>query len=253
VNQNTSIKLTLPYILIIALLQTLIAVIPGILLSHQPIRLSGANFIMFVYLFISDFYLLFSRNAYQKGKQVSIQASLVKIVFSAILIYKITGHLTYQYAFILFAYEIFQFLTFSSRYQYQDTIFYTLLNIFFKGCVFNLMLTLQAPYSFQLNKLEPFIFSMFIIGINTLVTQKIYSYLKRNNFYLMWLGITLIGLGGYLYYIFNQRFISLFVLIALISLLIISAACLIRTKQLNKKEFILNITSFILLYFYYRM
>ncbi|MBP2966765.1 hypothetical protein J8385_19520, partial [Acinetobacter baumannii] len=129
--------LTFPFLIIITITQTVISLLPGFLFLRDSSRGPSILTYMLFYLLISDFFQLIGKSSYKKGSFISLPVYGIKLIISTILIFLITQQTAYQFAAILIAYEMFQLLIFSKQFFYVDSIFYSLVNAFFKGIVFN--------------------------------------------------------------------------------------------------------------------
>lgn len=231
------IHFSAPFLILMALIQTLIGVLPGMIRTfHNQTDAKLLVFSFFAYLFLSEIFQFIARIAYRNGRFVAAPIYLLKLVISSLLIFSISSHATFQYGIILFCYEFFQFMMIAKRFAYLDTFFYTILNTFFKGLVFNLLISTQSPFVFTLDLLKPFIPAILLLFILTVFTQGFYSYFLRNrSYFLMGLGTTAIF---YLYCYFNQTALGLsFPKILLVAVLnLIALMLFISSKYPKKKE-----------------
>lgn len=241
----------IPLTFLIAILQTTISLIPGILFlknsSHGALIL---NYMIF-YLLLSDFFQLVGKNTYKKGKSVPLVIYGVKLIISTILIYLIIKQTAIQFGIILLAYELFQMMIFSKQFYYVDSLFYSFTNAFFKGIVFNQLLTISYPFDYDFELIKPFVFSFLIVLFLTIFTQGMYSYLSRQPIFLLLGLLSLIGT----YYLVVQHYMSqqldTWKLISFIVATIISFFLFMKTKKAKKKEFILNLFALASLIIYY--
>lgn len=241
----------IPLTFLIAILQTTISLIPGILFlknsSHGALIL---NYMIF-YLLLSDFFQLVGKNTYKKGKSIPLVIYSVKLIISTILIYLIIKQTAIQFGIILLAYELFQMMIFSKQFYYVDSLFYSFTNAFFKGIVFNQLLTISYPFDYDFELIKPFVFSFLIVLFLTIFTQGMYSYLSRQPIFLLLGLLSLIGT----YYLVVQHYMSqqldTWKLISFIVATIISFFLFMKTKKAKKKEFILNLFALASLIIYY--
>ncbi|UUV98346.1 hypothetical protein [Vagococcus luciliae] len=241
----------IPLTFLIAILQTTISLIPGILFlknsSHGALIL---NYMIF-YLLLSDFFQLVGKNTYKKGKSIPLVIYGVKLIISTILIYLIIKQTAIQFGIILLAYELFQMMIFSKQFYYVDSLFYSFTNAFFKGIVFNQLLTISYPFDYDFELIKPFVFSFLIVLFLTIFTQGMYSYLSRQPIFLLLGLLSLIGT----YYLVVQHYMSqqldTWKLISFIVATIISFFLFMKTKKAKKKEFILNLFALASLIIYY--
>jgi len=241
----------IPLTFLIAIIQTVISLIPGVLFlknsSHGALIL---NYMIF-YLLLSDFFQLVGKNAYKKGKSMPIVIYGLKLIISAILIYLIIQRTAIQFGVVLLAYELFQMMIFSKQFYYVDSLLYSFTNAFFKGVVFNQLLTISYPFDYDFELIKPFIFSFLIVLFLTIFTQGMYSYLSRQPIFLLLGFISLIGI----YYLTIQHYLShqldTWRLVSFIVTTILSLFLFIKFKNTKKKEFILNLFALISLIIYY--
>ena len=156
-------RFTLPFLVFVTLTQTIISLLPGILFLRDSSRGPAILTYMVIYLLISDFFHLIGKASYKKGSFISIPVYGLKLIISTVLIFLITQQTAYQFAVILVAYELFQLLIFSKQFFYIDSILYSLLNAFFKGIVFNQLLTINYPFDYDFSLIKPFIFSFVLV------------------------------------------------------------------------------------------
>lgn len=248
-------KLTLwkniPLTFLIAILQTVISLIPGVLFfknsSHGALILNY----MILYLLLSDFFQLVGKNTYKKGRSMPIAIYGLKLIISAVLIYLIIRQTAIQFGIILLAYELFQMMIFSKQFYYVDSLFYSFTNAFFKGIVFNQLLTISYPFDYDFELIKPFIFSFLIVLFLTIFTQGMYSYLSRQPVFLILGVLSLIGI----YYLVIQHYTShqleTWKLVSFIVVTLLSLFLFMKTKKAKKKEFILNLFALASLVIYY--
>lgn len=244
-------SLSLPYPLIIAVLQTLIATLPGMLLIEDRVDISFALILLFLYLLLSEFFQVFIRTAYANRQSVALNVYVGKVVLSIICIWIISNQLAPQYGVILLMYEVFQYFTFSEKYDYQSTFLYTLLNAFFKGIVFNLVVSIHYPYSFKLIYATPYLFSFLLVVIGTLLTQSLYSQQGRHTGYnrlsAIFFLIVLVYLGFQVY----TKQLAWFLLLPIIMIILGTTWFILRHNNLKKRELTLNVALLLLLFTYY--
>ncbi len=250
-NKTKKGVLALPFMVIVTLLQTTISLLPGILFLRDSSRGPSILSYMIIYLLLCDFFQLVGKASYKKGSFIPIPIYGVKLFLSCILIFMIAKQTAYQFAIILLAYELFQLLIFSKQFFYIDSIFYSLLNAFFKGIVFNQLLTINYPFNYNFNLVKPFIFAFALILFITILTQGMYSFLARHTWFFI-LGVLCLGLLYYL--LITQLIAHETVLWKLILFIICNAGAFyffIKSKNAKKKELLLNVFALISLFIYY--
>lgn len=243
--------LSLPYILMITTMQTAISILPGILFFRDSSQGPHILPYMIAYLLICDFFQIFGRMTYKQGRSLALPAYSLKIILSISLIFMITKETALQFAIILLAYEGFQLLIFSKRFFYIDSITYSLVNAFFKGIVFNQLLTISYPFTYHFDLMKPFIFSFALVLLTTILSQGLYSFLKRQVWFFILAIICLIAI----YYLLITQFkTGELNLVKLFGFMIINLSALyffIKSRNTRKKEFVLNLMTLIGLFIYY--
>ncbi|HCM88870.1 MULTISPECIES: hypothetical protein [Vagococcus] len=241
----------LPFIISVTLLQTTISLLPGVLFLRDSSRGPAILTYMVLYLLLSDFFQLIGKASYKKGTFISIPVYGMKLVASCVLIFMISKQTAYQFALILLAYELFQLLIFSKQFFYIDSIFYSILNAFFKGIVFNQLLTINYPFNYNFDLIKPFIFAFSLILFITILTQGMYSFLSRQSWFFI---LALLSLG-FMYYLLITQYLNQE---TVLWKLIIFGLCnigavyfFLKSKNAKKKELILNLFALISLFIYY--
>lgn len=244
-------SLSFVFIIMLTLLQTAISLTPGILFLSSSSQGPAIVTYMIIYLLVSDFFQIFGKLAYKKGKFISLPAYAVKLGISAVLVFMIAKHTAPQFAIVLIAYELFQILIFSKQFFYIDSLLYSITNAFFKGIVFNQLLTINYPFNYQFDLMKPFIFAFFLILVLTILSQGMYSFLSKQVLFLV---LTILG-TIMVYYLLIQQFLgnelTLLKLILFILCHIASFYFFLRSKNAKKKELILNLFTLIGLIIYY--
>lgn len=241
----------LPFLIITTLTQTLISLLPGILFLRDSNQGPAILTYLVIYLLISDFFHLIGKISYKKGSFISLPIYGIKLVTSTILIFLITQQTAKQFAIILIAYELFQLLIFSKQFFYIDSILYSFLNAFFKGIVFNQLLTITYPFDYNFDLMRPFIFSFVLILFTTILTQGMYSFLNRHGWFLFLAGLCLI----FLYYLLISQYLAHETVLWKVLLFILCNVGAIyffmKSKNAKKKELVLNFFALISLFIYY--
>ncbi|MGY3766723.1 hypothetical protein ACWOAH_09390 [Vagococcus vulneris] len=243
--------LSLPFVIIITCLQTAISIVPGALFFRDSSQ--GPNILpyMIAYLLICDFFHIFGRMTYKQGRSLALPAYSLKIIISVVLIFLITKETAIQFATILLAYEGFQLLTFSKRFFYIDSLSYSVVNAFFKGIVFNQLLTINYPFTYHFDLMKPFIFSFVLILFITILSQGMYSFLKRQAWFLILAVLCLVAIYFLLFRQYQDGSINLLKFIGFTLINLASIYFFLRSKSMHKKEFVLNVMALIGLYIYY--
>lgn len=237
--------------LIIVVIQTIISILPSILFLRNSSQGASVLTFMVIYLLFSDFFQLVGQSSYKKGKFMSIPIYGIKIIISVILILLIIKQTALQFGLILLAYELFQLLTFSKQFFYMDSVLYSLTNAFFKGIVFNQLLTIQYPYNYDFELIQPFIFSFLIVLLITVLTQGMYTFLKRHvKFFILGI-VSLIAIYFLLIHqlIGNQLNIAKFIIFIILN--IGTLYFFLTSDHTKRKEVVLNLFALISLYIYY--
>lgn len=245
------ISRALTYPLLIAFLRTFMAVLPGILLVEDRVDMSLALFLLLLYLLLSEFFQVFIQRANAKGQSLSLNLYVGKVVIGIICIWIITNKLAPQYGIILLMYEVFQFFIFSDKYNYQETLLYTCLNAFFKGIVFNLVISIHYPYSFKPLYFWSYLFSFLIVLIGTLLTQSLYAKGGRNSDFNRLSLISFLILMGYLAYQLYAKHLNWLLLLPMIAVILIETWLIMRHNNQKKRELTLNVALLLLLLIYY--
>lgn len=250
-NQKSDISISLPFTALIVCLQTAISILPGLLIL-QNIEYTSISLLSFIcYLFFSEFFQYFARVAYKNGKFISKGAYITKLIICSSLILLIANKTVFQYGLILIGYEAFQFLNYSRQFHYIDTFAYTFVNAFFKGIVFNQLISITYPFNFKLDLMTPFILSFALLLLLTILTQGFYSYLAKFRSYLFFSSCLLISIYGYLTYLLlfqNFSWVKFF-LLAFVG--IVALSFFFKAKQAKKKEFIASLFVFFTLLIFY--
>ncbi|MBO0476049.1 hypothetical protein DOK76_03135 [Vagococcus sp. DIV0080] len=250
-NTNKNSLSILPFLIFTTLTQTLISLLPGMLFLRNSSRGPAILTYMVLYLLISDFFHLIGKSTYKKGSFISLPVYGVKLIISTILIFLIAQQTAYQFAVILVAYELFQLLIFSKQFFYIDSILYSLLNAFFKGIVFNQLLTINYPFDYQFSLIKPFIFSFVLILFITILTQGMYSFLKRHGWFLFLAASCLV----FLYYLLISQFLAhetaLWKLLIFVLCNLGAIYSFVKSKSPRTKEVVLNLFALVSLFIYY--
>ncbi|MGO3732462.1 MAG: hypothetical protein ACTJHC_04705 [Vagococcus sp.] len=248
---KTKFSLSLPFVIIITVLQTSMSLLPGILYFRDSSKGPSILLYMIIYLLISDFFQLFGKATYKNGKFISIPAYAVKLMIDGFLIFMIAKQTAIQFAVVLIAYELFQLLIFSKQFFYIDSILYSLVNAFFKGMVFNQLLTISYPFNYDFKLIEPFIFAFTMILFITILSQGIYSFLSKQAWFLLLAILCLI----LIYYLLITQFLAndlvLWKMVVFITSNIGALYFFMKSKNARKKEIILNLFALIGLFIYY--
>lgn len=249
--KKSSHLLVLPFIVLITCLQTGLSILPGVLFLRHS---SQGPFILpylIIYLLISDFFQLIGKATYKKGQFVSVPVYSVKIIISCLLIFLIGKETAIQFIPILIAYEIFQLLIFSKQFFYIDSIFYSLTNAFFKGIVFNQLLTISYPFDYHFSLMKPFIFSFLIWLLLTVLTQGMYSFLSKHG---LFLSLSLVSLVAIYYLLINQYLDQSLSLIQLFIFIITTIGTIfffLKSKNSRKKELVISCFALLSVFIYY--
>lgn len=250
-NKTKKSVFALPFMVIITLLQTTISLLPGVLFLRDSSRGPAILTYMVVYLLLSDFFQLIGKASYKKGSFIPIPIYAIKLIISCLLIFMIAKQTAYQFAIILIAYELFQLLIFSKQFFYIDSVFYSLLNAFFKGIVFNQLLTINYPFNYSFSLVKPFIFAFALILFITILTQGMYSFLSRHAWFFL---LAIVSLGLVYYLLISQFMAQETVLWKLILFVLCNIGAIyffLKSKNAKKKELLLNVFALISLFIYY--
>lgn len=242
---------SLTYPLLIAVLRTLIAILPGMLLVEERVDISFALVLLIIYLLLAEFFQVFIQRAFANNQPVSLNLYVGKVVIGIICIWIITNKLAPQYGIILLMYEVFQFITFSEKYNYQDSLLYTCLTAFFKGIVFNLVISINYPYSFKALYFWPYFFSFLIVLIGTLLTQSLYAKQGRSSYFNRISAVSFLILIGYLAYQVSSKYLNWWLLLPLIAVILLATWFILRNNNQKKRELALNAALILILFIYY--
>lgn len=245
------IKKNLPgpvFILIIASLQTLASLLPGIILMEDGVKITGGLSLFIIYLLFSDLTLVLLRS---HGQSVPLPIYIVKIAFSIIFIWFISAQLSFQHGIILIAYEVFQFLNFSFIYNYNQRLSYPFMTAFFKGIVFNLIISLKSPYRLQVSLLKPYLFSFVLLLTVTFLRQAFDQTAERKHDQRPLVGASALALVVLLVWQLQHGQLVLGQLITMIVLTFISFAYFIWEENIRRADFGLNLGTVIVLFIYY--
>ncbi|MGY3750025.1 hypothetical protein [Vagococcus acidifermentans] len=169
----------------IILLQTAASILPA-----WQINISSSNVFepwwqLIFYLLLCEIFQSFAKLMNRKGKFVPLIFYIIKIAASFLLIYSITSKTTFYFALIFIAYEFFQLLSIAKQFKFVESISYTLLNSFFKGMVFNLVIVVDRPFVFNLDLFKPFVISTALFLMLTSLIQGLYAYQRKKFPYLI--------------------------------------------------------------------
>lgn len=245
------ISQALTYPLLIAVLRTLMAILPGMLLVEDRVDISFALVLLLLYLLLSEFFQVFIQRAYANKQPVSLNIYVGKVVVGIISIWIITNKLAPQYGIILLMYEVFQFFIFSEKYNYQETFLYTCLNAFFKGIVFNLVISIHYPYAFKPFYFWSYLFSFLIVLIGTLLTQSLYATGGRSSDFNRLSLISFLILIGYLAFQIYGRHFNWLLLLPMLGVILLAAWYIMRHNNQKKRELTLNGALLLILFIYY--
>lgn len=190
--------------------QSALSILPGVLLYYQQ---QGQNWqgalLLIIYLFVSNLSELAVRLQYRKENHFPIAAYTIKLFICSFLILWFASVSQYQFALILFAYELFQTLANSRQFFYLDSFYYTILNPIFKGFALNLLFLMKAPIFFDPQQITALLPAFFVSIVITLFQQGQVSLKNRKSFFLMgFLILSLVTWGGIIYLHLAKDFYS---------------------------------------------
>lgn len=250
-NKKRSVSSSLGFIILTTLLQTVLSLLPGFLYYQDNPQGPMILPYMLVYLLLCDFFQVFTRALYKKGRSLSIFIYAIKILISGGLIYMVASQTAYQFVLILGAYEVFQLLILSKHFFYIDSIMYSVTNAIFKGLVFNQLLTISYPFDYDFQSMKPFIFAFFLILFITILTQGMYSFLSKQAWFLLLSLVCLITIYYLLYMQLQNGILPMWKFISFIAANIISLFFFAKSTNAKKKELVLYIFGLIGLLVYY--
>ncbi len=250
-NETRKIPISLPFSILMAIVQTIISILPGLLLLENKDGTTIATFSFIAYLFISEIFQYLIRLANKNGVFVNPLFYIGKLALSSFLIFSIANATILQYAIILFSYEVFQFLCYSRKFSYMNSFLYLILNSFFKGIVLNQLLIINYPFTFNLDRMQVFIFSFLIMLLYTTLLQGFYSNSQKSPYYLWVSFFFIILLYGFLFYAFKTKQIDLYRIILITASNIFFLIHFFKTTNPKKKEFALSLFILVALLFYY--
>ncbi|MGX7014601.1 hypothetical protein ESZ54_11495 [Vagococcus silagei] len=249
--KKQSVSFSLGFIVLTTLLQTVLSVLPGYLYYQDNPQGPMILPYMLVYLLLCDFFQVFTRALYKKGRSLSLAIYAIKILASGALIYFVASQTAYQFVLIFIAYEIFQLLILSKHFFYIDSIMYSITNAIFKGLVFNQLLTISYPFNYDFKAMIPFIFAFFLILFITILTQGMYSFLSKQAWFLLLSVVCLITIYYLLYMQFSNSILPLWKFTSFIVANIIALFFFAKSKNSQKKELVLYLFGLVGLMVYY--
>lgn len=239
------------YLLGVIFLQTLLSVLPGILLYHQD---SGKNWqgalLLIGYLLVTNFSEMAVRTQYRKQKRFPAAAYAIKILICSVLIILFASQTHWQFALMLFAYELFQTLANSRQYFYLDSPYYTLLNPFFKGFVLNLLFLMKPPLYFQSKQFQALV-PAFLMALTLTVFQQAHvSQINRKKIFIAaFLLASLLNIGSLIYFS-GELFAFWQVIVAIVGVLV-GTYFAFRQRHFLKAEAVLNFCYLIIIFLLY--
>ncbi|MBP1040453.1 hypothetical protein I6N95_05430 [Vagococcus sp. BWB3-3] len=242
---------TLAYPLLIAVLRTLMAILPGLLLVEDRVDISFALVLLILYLVLSEVFQVLIQQTHASDQSFSLNLYIGKVVIGIICIWIITNKLAPQYGIILLMYEIFQFFIFSEKYNYQETILYTCLNAFFKGIVFNLVISIHYPYAFKPFYFWSYVFSFLIVLIGTFLTQSLYARRDQSGTFNRLSLFSFLFLIGFLAYQVYMKHLNWLLLLPIIITIFLATWFILRHNNRKKRELTLNAALLLILFIYY--
>lgn len=243
------LKISSSFSILMVSLNTLVGVLPGILLLKNTEGTTLTLFSFFLYLVITEFFQYFIRISNKTGASIIPIFYIAKILVSAFLLVSLSNKTTIQYGIILACYEVFQYLCYTDRFNYMNSFLYLLVNSFFKGIVFNQLFIIKYPFHFSWKNLLPFTFSFIVVLLFTSLLQGFYS---RFSAYYLFIS-TLIFIGMYLYIAFAyvSHLLVLWKVVAIIIANIIFFWQFFQTPNPRKKEFLITLFILFALGIYY--
>lgn len=237
-NQKT-INVSLPFFLLMAVLQTVTTLIPGVILLDSKKGTTIPIFSFIVYLLLCELFQYFVRLANKNGTSIATQVFIIKLIISCFFIFSISSKTVVPYGVILACYELFQFLCYSRKFNYMHSFLYLITNSFFKGIVFNQLFIIYYPFNFTLDMMKPFIFSFLVILLYTALLQGFYSSLT--GYYLFLSTLLLLSTYGFLVYSFLSHQINLIQIFLILACNLFFFIQFGKTINPKKKEFILSL------------
>ena len=236
--------------LIAAVMQVALSTIPGFILMQDGVSWSWGLTYLVLYLILTELSQLLLLTI-TPTSDYNLPFYFSKLVVSLLLIWLIANRLTWQYAVILVAFEVFQFLRFSQQYRYFTELSYTLTNALFKGLVFNLLISLAPPFNLRLLMFQPYILSFLVLLVLTSCAQLKASDPVERKTFSRTLVLSLCLFVGYLGYLSFKQDLSLLLLIGLCLCLVFSIGCALQFKRPLRTNVCLALGgSLILLLFY---
>lgn len=228
---------------LIIITQSALSILPGILLYHQQ---QGQNwqgaFLLIAYLFVSNLSELAVRLQYRKENRFPMVAYGIKLLICSVLIVWFASVSQYQFALILFGYELFQTLANSRQFFYLDSFYYTLLNPIFKGFVLNLLFLMKAPIFFDPQQITTLLPAFFVSIVITLFQQGQVSLKNRKSFFLMgFVVMSLATCGGIVYLHLVKDYYALWKMGVFIICALGGTMLAFSQRNFLKAEFALNI------------
>ncbi|WP_071130579.1 hypothetical protein [Enterococcus timonensis] len=236
-------NISVSILFLLVLLQTALSILPGVLLYHQQDgeNWQGAALLIF-YLFVSNFSELTVRMQYKKQTRFPMVAYGIKLLICSVLIIFFASQTQWQFALILFGYELFQTLANSKQYFYLDSFYYTLLNPIFKGLVLNLLFLMKAPIFFDIHQITALLPALLASLTLTLFQQGQVSQRNRKSIFVIGFALsTLLSLVGIFYLHYSYDFFDLWRVVSFAVFLVIATFFTFRQNHFLKAEIALNL------------
>lgn len=246
-------KNSLSFLFSLVFLQTALSITPGILLYKNQ---DGSNwqgaFLLILYLVVSNFSELAVRMQYRKDSRFPAAAYSIKLLLCSVLIIWFASQTQWQFALILFGYELFQTVANSRQYFYLDSFYYTLLNPLFKGFLLNMLFLMKAPIFFDPNQITALLPAFFVSIVLTLFQQgQVSSRNRKPIFIACFLIGTLLFMGSILYLHLGKGYFSLWRVFAMVFASLMATIFTFRQKNFLKAETTLDLIYLLGLIFLY--
>lgn len=179
----------------IVILNTLAMIWLGLLsyLQQSKSLLSGIFFLI-VYIALSELWQLLGRNMYYNKRQFAIGIYIGKLFISLVLILIIACQSRWMIGGLLLMYELYQALLYRNDFNYLSTIYFPILNAFFKGIVINIILSVSVPFTYTWDSLSIYVIPFLTFFMASTLYQIMYNEKKKRMPYYILFSLTVIAI-----------------------------------------------------------
>lgn len=245
-------KYPIVLVILIGIAQTFASIVPGMLqVSRTKSSLPSLLLPLIFYCLISNIFQFFSIRSIKKNVTITRGLFAGKFIISCVFIVLIGFLSNFFFSVILLTFEVFQFVLFWRPFRLFDTLFFPLLNSFYCGFVFNVIVSISFPFHFSFSLIESFIFSFLLFLLVSIFTQAVKQQQHKETYLTLVLVIFVLSVLYLLFSFFTSKitFVKLALLIvANIPLFI----WFFNTKLSTRKELILYIFLIVNFFIYYK-